>query len=173
SCIRIGFNRAAATPIPPPCGPTSCATARSCGGSTAGPNRSSRAAPRPRPALDLARHRPKLPHMPRSWYGVPAWAALTALTIAGSVAAQGMSLTDAARLARARAERQRPAQEAALKPFLPELRLDYWRNQEVLDGTIEKVAALDGVVPLLLEYLTPADESRDARRLAANSARVL
>src|SRR5690606_12100706 len=50
---------------------------------------------------------------------------------------------------------------------------DYWRNQEVLDGTIEKVAALDGVVPLLLEYLTPADESRDARRLAANSARVL
>lgn len=92
---------------------------------------------------------------------------------AGAPPAQ-VPLTGLPELARARAERLRPAQERAMQPFWADLTLDYPTNQEYLDRRIEQVAQLgDSVVPLLLEKLTPADGSASSHNLAANCARVL
>lgn len=104
------------------------------------------------------------------------WAApiVVALWATAPAAAQGIKIDELPELARARSERQRPAQEAALEPFWPDLRLDYDRNSEHLDGQFAKIADLgDSVVPLLLEKLEPADDGDEARALAANCARVL
>ena len=86
----------------------------------------------------------------------------------------GMTLTALLALAKSRAERQRPAQAEKLKPFLADLALNYPDNKAFLDGRVAEVAQLgDGIVPLLLELLAPADDSQEKRQLAANSARVL
>jgi len=99
---------------------------------------------------------------------------LAATVWAAAAPAQGVSLEDLPDLARARSERQRPAQEAALEPFWADLRLDYGANRKYLDEQLPKVVALgDSVVPLLLEKLRPADDSGESRELAANCARVL
>jgi hypothetical protein len=100
---------------------------------------------------------------------------LACLTLVASAAAQAISIRELPALARARAERQRPALLAQLEPFLSDLRTDYQRNASILDGTIEKVAALGApLVPILIDYLTPADPADNrARWLAANAARVL
>lgn len=83
-------------------------------------------------------------------------------------------LGELAEVARARAERARPAQEKALEPFLPDLALDYRANYQFLDRRIAEAAELgDSVVPLLLEKLTPAHNSEAARNLAGNARRVL
>lgn len=86
-----------------------------------------------------------------------------------------VSLHDLPALARARAERLRPAQEQALEPFWADLALDYYRdNAMFLEGRIAQVAALgDSVVPLLLEKLQPVAGNGPARNLAANCRRVL
>ena len=44
-----------------------------------------------------------------------------------------VSLTELAQVARARAERARPAQEKALEPFWVDLQLDYKQSQQFLD----------------------------------------
>ena len=103
----------------------------------------------------------------------PLLAALLSLPFAAPAAAQ-VSLTDLPALARARAERLRPKQEAALEPFWADLALEYRSNQQFLDERIEKAAQLgDSVVPLLLEKLTPAQGGETARNLAGNCRRVL
>jgi tetratricopeptide (TPR) repeat protein len=95
------------------------------------------------------------------------------LTLLGTTLAQ-MPLAEVAKLARARAERSLPGQQKALQPFWADLALEYRINQQVLDQRIDEVVALgDGVVPLLLEKLQPADGGDAARNLAANCRRVL
>ena len=100
---------------------------------------------------------------------------LVALLMSGGLLAQSVTLTELPELARARAERQRVEQEEALKPFWADLSLQYNDgNREILDECIPKVAELaDAVVPLLLEKLTPSDDSDANRFLADNCARVL
>lgn len=88
---------------------------------------------------------------------------------------QRPTLEQLAKIARQRAEKQRPKQLAALEPFLSDLALDYSANEVHLRDRLAKVAELgDGIVPLLLENLKPKDEGDAvARNIAANSARVL
>ncbi|MCA8953431.1 MAG: hypothetical protein KDE27_28215 [Planctomycetes bacterium] len=96
--------------------------------------------------------------------GSVAWATLPAQ----------VPLAQLAEVARARAERARPAAEAALEPFLADLALPYRTSQEFLDKRIGDAAALgDSVVPLLLEKLVPTENSEKARNLAGNCRRVL
>ena len=85
-----------------------------------------------------------------------------------------VSLADVAKIARARAERSRPAQQKALEPYWSDLQLPYRVNQQHLDPRISEVAALgDSVVPLLLEKLQPSTGGDNARNLASNCRRVL
>ncbi len=100
-------------------------------------------------------------------------AAVLTLPLATPLVAQ-VSLAELPDLARARAERARPAAIAALEPFLPDLKLSYRSSYKFMDGVIEKVAELgDSVVPLLLEMLEPKQNSEAARNLAGNARRVL
>ena len=90
-----------------------------------------------------------------------------------SAAAQ-ISIHDLPKVARARAERLRPKQVAALEPFWADLSLDYEDNQEFLDRRIVEAAQLgDSVVPMLLEKLRPLQSSAAAKNLASNCRRVL
>lgn len=99
--------------------------------------------------------------------------ALVLLGIVGVVHAQ-VPLADLPALAKARAERQRPAQQKALEPFLHDLTLDYRLNQEIVDHAITGASSLgDGIAPLLLENMVPKEDSQEARNLAQNSARTL
>lgn len=85
-----------------------------------------------------------------------------------------VSLSELPALARARAERLRPAQEKALEPFWQDLVLDYRDNAQFLDQRIAQVAAVgDSAVPLLLEKLQPVASNDKSRSLAANCRRVL
>ena len=89
------------------------------------------------------------------------------------VAAQ-LPLAEIAKVARARAERSRPAQQKALEPYWSDLALDYRNNTQFLDGRIAEIATLgDSVVPLLLEKLAPSQGGEQARNLAGNCRRVL
>lgn len=98
---------------------------------------------------------------------------LTVLLTLAPLAAQ-IPLQELPKLARARADRLRPKQIAALEPFWPDLSLEYRSNQEYLDQRIAEAASLgDSVVPLLLEKLQPAQYSEKAHALAANCRRVL
>lgn len=99
---------------------------------------------------------------------------LPMLLLLGAAAAQ-VPLAEVAKLAAARAERSRPAQQKALEPYLADLALPYEDNRKVLDQKIAEVTALgDSVVPLLLEKLQPAAGGGDAaRNLAGNCRRVL
>ncbi|MFK7742127.1 MAG: HEAT repeat domain-containing protein [Planctomycetota bacterium] len=98
---------------------------------------------------------------------------LAAVILAGSAAAQ-VSLRDVSQLARARAERLRPKQVAALQPFWGDLALEYRNNSQFLNQRIEKASQLgDSVVPMLLEKLKPAQSGSEARNLASNCRRVL
>ena len=91
-----------------------------------------------------------------------------------SVVNAQVSLADLPALAKARAERQRPAQQKALEPFLHDLTLDYRLNLEIVDHAISGASSLgDGIAPLLLENMTPKEDSQEARNLAQNSARIL
>jgi tetratricopeptide (TPR) repeat protein len=101
-------------------------------------------------------------------------AAFTAtLTLLAPGMAQ-MPLAEVAKLARARAERSLPGQQQAMQPFWADLSLDYRINQQMLDPRIDQVAALgDGIVPLLLERLQPAQGGEMSRNLAGNCRRVL
>ncbi|MCB9877191.1 MAG: hypothetical protein H6835_06260 [Planctomycetes bacterium] len=94
-------------------------------------------------------------------------------TLAGPAWSQ-VALSAVPELARARAERLRPQQVAALEPFWADLSLDYDGSKPFLDERIAKAAELgDSVVPLLLEKLQPAQGGSTARHLADNCARVL
>jgi hypothetical protein len=85
-----------------------------------------------------------------------------------------VGLGDLPALARARSDRLRPAQEEKMRPFWPDLALDYRGSAQFLDQQIAKVVALgDGVVPLLLEKLQPPADTPAARHLAANCRRAL
>jgi hypothetical protein len=89
-------------------------------------------------------------------------------------AAAQLPLADLAKVARARAERSRPAQQKAMEPFWPDLQLNYRDNAQFLDNRIREVVALgDSVVPLLLEKLQPAQGGDAARHLAGNCRRAL
>ncbi|MCC6670251.1 MAG: hypothetical protein IT458_04270 [Planctomycetes bacterium] len=84
------------------------------------------------------------------------------------------SLVELSAIAKARAARQRPAQEQALAPYLGDLSLAFKDNEAFLLGRIQEVAKLgDGIAPVLLENMVPKDDSDAARNLAANCARVL
>jgi len=103
----------------------------------------------------------------------PLLALALALTTLGDAAAQ-VSLRDLPDVARARAERLRPKQVAALEPFWDDLSLAYEGNEEFLDRRIREAADLgDSVVPLLLEKLRPAQVTDRATDLAGNRRRVL
>jgi tetratricopeptide (TPR) repeat protein len=98
---------------------------------------------------------------------------LLAASIAAPLAAQ-LPLADLPRVARERAERTRPGQLKALEPYLPDLALDYRMNEQFLEKRIAEVSALgDGLVPLLLEKLTPPTQNNASRQLAENCRRVL
>lgn len=85
-----------------------------------------------------------------------------------------VALADLGKLARDRAERARPAQEAALQPFWADLVFDYRQSAAFLEPRIQQAAALgDSVIPLLLEKLQPAENTEAARHLASNCRRVL
>lgn len=100
-------------------------------------------------------------------------ACVIAILFAAGLPAQ-VELKDLPALARARADRQRPAQEQAMQPYWGDLSIDYRDNAAFLEGQFAKVVELgDTVVPLLLEKLTPADGRQENRRLAANCRRVL
>ncbi len=102
----------------------------------------------------------------------PAWLLLP-LLLAEMALAQ-VPLAEVGKLARARAERSRPAQQKALEPFWADLALPYQVNQQVLDTRIAEVAALgDSVVPLLLEKLQPTQGGDTSRHLAGNCRREL
>ena len=97
-----------------------------------------------------------------------------AFALAVAAASAQVSLHDLPALARARAERSRPAQEQALQPFWSDLALEYRDNAQYLDQRIAQVAALgDSVVPLLLERLQPVAGNAQSRNLASNCRRVL
>src|SRR5204863_2198958 len=66
---------------------------------------------------------------------------LLCLALGTSLGAQ-VSLQQLPQLARARAERQRPAQERQMMPFWTDLALDYRKNQQHVDSRIAQVAAL-------------------------------
>lgn len=112
--------------------------------------------------------------MPRRFF---APLVVIACTTAVALPQRPIGLEQLARIARERLERQRPAQLAELRPFLEDLELDYRRpeNRAFLEKRLREIAALgDGIVPRLLEFLTPAQEGDPAQRnLAANAARVL
>lgn len=112
---------------------------------------------------------------PRRFRSAPAWSSCVALALAAVLPAQQITLRDLPELARARSERQRPLQLQRLEPYLPDLETDYGRNSRILDEQFEKVAQLgDAVVPLLIEFLTPENQSDSRSRWrAANAARVL
>lgn len=101
---------------------------------------------------------------------------LTAAALAaapGAVQAQ-VSLRDLPEIARARAERIRPKQVAALEPFWADLSLAYEGNEEFLDRRIREAADLgDSVIPLLLEKLDPTVAKDTTEALAENCRRVL
>lgn len=98
---------------------------------------------------------------------------LLSLLFATALPAQ-VALRDLPELAKLRAERQRPRQEAALQPYWRDLSMDYRDNVQFVEQTIAKVTDLgDSVVPLLLEKLLPADGRPESRRLASNCRRVL
>ena len=85
-----------------------------------------------------------------------------------------VALAELPNLARARAERARPAAMAALEPFFVDLKLSYRSNYKFLDKRIAEAAELgDSVVPILLEKLEPNQNSEAARNLASNARRVL
>jgi tetratricopeptide (TPR) repeat protein len=99
--------------------------------------------------------------------------AFVPLLLAAPALAQ-LPLAEVAKIARARAERARPVQEQALKPFWGDLVLDPRENAQFLEGKIAEVAALgDAVVPLLLEKLQPAQGDIKQVHLATNCRRVL
>jgi tetratricopeptide (TPR) repeat protein len=101
-----------------------------------------------------------------------AW--LAAVCAVGAQAMAQVPLAEVGKIARARAARSLPAQQKALEPYWADLALNYQINQQVLDAKIKEVVALgDGLVPLLLEKLQPAQGGETARHLAANCARVL
>ena len=78
-------------------------------------------------------------------------ATVLALSTAPAAYAQ-ISVRDLPEVARARAERLRPKQIAALQPFWADLSLDYEENKEFLDRRIGDASRLgDSVVPMLLE----------------------
>ncbi|MAD32978.1 MAG: hypothetical protein CMJ88_04400 [Planctomycetes bacterium] len=100
-------------------------------------------------------------------------AAALALQTPGCLTAQ-VKLRELPEVARGRAERLRPKQIAALEPFWADLSLDYEDNQKFLDERIAAAADLgDSVVPMLLEKLTPMQNSDAAVDLAGNCRRVL
>ncbi|MEM7198704.1 MAG: hypothetical protein AAF628_00445 [Planctomycetota bacterium] len=104
-------------------------------------------------------------------------AVLVGLTATGAMAQEPTSLSELAAIAKQRFEEERPRQLEALRGFLADLELSYdtRQNRDYLDKRFEAAAALgDGIVPLLLEKLSPAQEGDEAQRnVAANSARVL
>ncbi|MFY9344591.1 MAG: hypothetical protein WAT39_19015 [Planctomycetota bacterium] len=99
---------------------------------------------------------------------------LLPIVVACSQAVAQLPLVEVAKLARARAERSRPAQQKALEPYWVDLALDYRVNQQHLDTKIAEIAALgDSVVPLLLEKMQPSQGGETARNVAGNCRRVL
>lgn len=115
----------------------------------------------------------------RAWLSI---AVLSTIGLGPALASQapaagpdGPGLRQLAEIARSRNKRQRPAQEAALKPFLGDLSLAYsGDNVAYLDSQFAKIAALQpSVVPLLLESLTPADKQQPTLNRAENAARAL
>lgn len=100
------------------------------------------------------------------------WSLAVACT--GAALPSQIPLAEVAKIARARAERSRPAQQKALEPYWADLALPYQVNRDILEKRIGEVAALgDSVVPLLLEKLAPSQSGASARDLASNCRRVL
>jgi len=98
---------------------------------------------------------------------------LVCLSVLAAIPAQ-VTLEELPALARARAERLRPAQERAMEPFWQDLALNYAANRKFLEPRFEEVAAIgDSIVPLLLERLRPVANNPTTRDLAANSRRIL
>ncbi len=99
---------------------------------------------------------------------------LLALTLTSSAIAQTTGLRALAAEARKRAETQRQVQLQAIKPYRAVLAADYDGDQKtILDEAFDRVAKIDGIAPLLLEYLKPGDSSREALNTSDNVARVL
>ena len=114
-----------------------------------------------------------VPARPRWIRATGLLAALAAQCVVGSATAQ-VKLADLPELARARAAARRPALEQALAPFLDDLGLEYSSNKTYLSERLDDVVALGGgIAPLLLERLTPPDDTKKALHRAENSRRVL
>lgn len=85
-----------------------------------------------------------------------------------------VGLKDVPALARARAERLRPAQEQAMEPYWQDLALNYRENRKFLEDRFTAVIEIgDSIVPLLLEKLRPVANNTTTRNLAGNCGRIL
>ena len=100
---------------------------------------------------------------------------LALLGLAMPMAAQPVTkLSDVPALAKARAERQRPALEQKLAPYWDALSRDPGEHGELVRTKIEEVVKLgDSIVPLLLEKVESASGRPADRHLATNCAVVL
>ncbi|MHC4814157.1 MAG: hypothetical protein ACYTGW_20135, partial [Planctomycetota bacterium] len=100
--------------------------------------------------------------------------ALLAGSAAALVAQSGVTLKDVPALAKARADRQRPALEKKLAPHWNDLGRDPVDDRKTVDNRIAEVVKLGhSVVPLLLEKLEPTNGGPRDRNLAQNCATIL
>ncbi|MEC7585055.1 MAG: hypothetical protein VYE77_12115 [Planctomycetota bacterium] len=95
------------------------------------------------------------------------------LLLVAAIPAQ-VGLKDVPALARARAERLRPAQEQAMEPYWQDLALNYRENRKFLEDRFVAVVEIgDSIVPLLLERLRPVANNPTTRNQASNCRRIL
>lgn len=100
---------------------------------------------------------------------------LPALLCAATMA-QGVSLSEIPELARKRLEAQRQRVLALLEPYMEDLLLDgnSQENRRYLEPKLDEIAALgDSVLPILLELLTPDEDTGEKRAMASNCAKIL
>ncbi len=106
----------------------------------------------------------------------PAVSLLTSVLLCSALTAQGISLADIPELSRKRLAAQKELILTKLEPYMEDLHLDGGsaENLRYLDEKFTEIEAMgEAVIPILLGYLSPEDESGEKRALASNAARIL
>ncbi|MHC5064204.1 MAG: HEAT repeat domain-containing protein [Planctomycetota bacterium] len=106
----------------------------------------------------------------------PAFLLLAPALLCASLGAQGISLAEVPELSRKLLAAQKERMLANLEPYMEDLHLDGGsvENYRYLDEKFDEIVAMgESVIPILLEYLSPEDESGEKRALASNAARIL